>query len=135
MPELKTQKNNKKVIDFLNSVDDEQKKSDSIKILNIMKEITKLSPNMWGESIIGFGDITYKTADGKKHKWFKIGFSPRKQNISLYILDYSSNNTTEEMLLKKLGKYKRGKSCLYIKTLKDIDISILRELISESFQR
>ena len=133
MAELKTKPNNTKIEEFLDTIKDENQKKDAKKILEIMKKGSGFKPKMWGSSIIGFGDTEYKTADGKSHKWFKIGFSPRKANLSLYILNYySKNNNGENELLSKLGKYKRGKSCLYINSLEDIDLEILNELINNS---
>ena len=133
MAELKTKKTDKDVSRFIKSVDDEQKQEDAFKVLSMMQEATGDEPKMWGSSIIGFGDTTYTTADGKEHQWFKIGFSPRKTKLSLYILNYSKDEDNEEQeLLDELGKYKRGKSCLYIKRLSDIDESVLQKLIERA---
>jgi hypothetical protein len=94
-----------------------------------MKEVTSTEPGMWGNSIVGFGSYHYKYESGREGEWFLTGFSPRKQNLTLYIM---SGFTRYNELLKKLGKYKTGKSCLYIKKLEDIDIRILKELVTQS---
>ena len=130
MAELKTKVNNKSVVDFLNSIDKEQKREDCFKILQLMQNIVKEQPKMWGDSIIGFGSYHYKYASGREGDWFKIGFAPRKQNISLYLMMYGFDKA--EHILKKLGKYKTGKGCLYISKLSDIDFDVLKELIGFS---
>ena len=86
MAELKTRENNKSVLEFIASIDDEQKKKDSLKLLDIMKEITGSEPKMWGDSIVGFGNYHYKYASGREGDWFLTGFSPRKQNMTVYLL-------------------------------------------------
>jgi hypothetical protein len=129
MAELKTKKSADNVEDFLNKIEDPKKKEDSFAIINIMKEVTGEDPVMWGSSIVGFGNYHYKYASGTEGDWFKTGFSPRKQNLTLYIMSgFEEYNT----LMEKLGKYKTGKSCLYIKKLNDINTDVLRELISRS---
>jgi hypothetical protein len=129
MAELKTKKNDGSVEEFLNAVDDEQKRNDCFEILEMMKEITGAEPKMWGDSIIGLGDYHYKYASGREGEWFQVGFSPRKQNISLYLMGY---NEGREELFKNLGKFKTGKSCVYIKRLNDIDREVLKDLIKKS---
>ena len=129
MAELKTKKNDDRVEDFLNSVADQQKREDSFAILDIMKVITGAEPKMWGSSIIGFGNYHYKYKSGREGDWFQVGFSPRKQSITLYIM---SGFSRYDALLKKLGKYKNGKSCLYVKRLSDVDIDVLTELVTQS---
>jgi len=129
MAELKTKPNDAKVEDFLNSVEDEKKKEDSFTILKIMKEITKAEPVLWGGCIIGFGIYRYKYASGREGDWFLTGFSPRKQNLTLHIM---SGFKKYKQLLSKLGKYKTGKACLYINKLENIDMNILKELITQS---
>ncbi len=128
---LKTQKTNASVIDFLNAVSDEKKRDDSFKILQLMKEITGEEPSMWGPSIIGFGSYHYKYASGRENDWFLTGFSPRKQNLTIYFM---SDFPKKSELLLKLGKFKTGKSCLYISRLEDVKMSILRQLIQESVE-
>ncbi|MFW6232585.1 MAG: DUF1801 domain-containing protein [Bacteroidota bacterium] len=129
MAELKTKVNDADVNDFLNKIDDEKKRADAFEILGIFKEVTGAEPKMWGGSIIGFGDYHYKYESGREGDWFEAGFSPRKQNFSIYIL---SGLTSRGEYLSKLGKYKTGKSCLYIKKLDDIDKNVLREIIENS---
>ena len=129
--ELKTKVNDASVTDFLNSVEDEQKRSDSFEIARIMEQITKEKPKMWGSSIIGFGSYHYKGASGREGDWMLIGFSPRKQNITLYIMPGFERY---QGLMKRLGKHSTGKSCLYIKRLSDIDMDVLKELMTESLK-
>lgn len=129
MAELKTKKNDASVEKFLNSVDNEKKQADSKKILEIMKEETGDEPKMWGSSIIGFGSYHYVYDSGREGDWFEVGFSPRKQNISLYIMSGFDNY---DDYLSKLGKHKTGKSCLYVNKLEDIDEKVLRKLIKDS---
>jgi hypothetical protein len=129
MSELKTQKNAASVEEFLNSVPDEKKREDSFAILKLMQEITGDEPAMWGTSIIGFGSYRYKYASGREGEWFLTGFSPRKQNLTLYIMSGFGNY---DALLPGLGKYKTGKSCLYINKLEDVNPETLRELIKQS---
>jgi hypothetical protein len=132
MAENKTKANDKSVEVFLNSVDDLQKRADSQFLVSLMSEITGSKPKMWGESIIGFGDYRYKYASGREGDWFLAGFSPRKQNISLYIMGYLEFFQDE---IQGLGKYKHGKGCLYIKRLEDIDIEVLKKLIVASIDK
>jgi hypothetical protein len=129
MAELKTKKTKASVDKFLNSVKDEKKRKDSYTILKLMKQITKEEPKMWGTSMVGFGSYHYKYATGREGDWFITGFSPRKQNLTLYIMAGISKYPD---LLKKLGKHKTGKGCLYINKIEDIDIKILKELIKQS---
>lgn len=132
MAELKTKKNNASVEDFINAVESEQKRKDAFEILEMMKKITKEKPKMWGSSIIGFGDVRYKYASGREGDWFKVGFSPRKANISLYLM--GCNISKADSILGRLGKYKTGKGCLYINKLVDIDKDVLKELIKEGYE-
>ena len=129
MAELKTKPNKLSVEKFLNSIKDEQKRKDSFQVLEMMKKITKEEPILWGTSIVGFGKYHYKYASGREGDWFLTGFSPRKQNLTLYIM---SGFKRYNELMKKLGKHKTGSSCLYINKLDDIDLKVLKVLISES---
>ncbi len=131
MAELKTKKNNKSVFKFINSVTDEQKRKDCKDLLRIFERTTKEKAAMWGTSIIGFGQYHYKSERSTQEgDWPLTGFSPRKQNISIYIMPGFSGY---EDLLKKLGKHKVSKgSCLYIKKLSDIDRGVLKKLIEKS---
>lgn len=131
MAELKTKKNKKSVSKFINSVADEQKRSDCEKLIKIFEEVTKEKGVMWGASIIGFGQYHYKSERSTQEgDWPLTGFSPRKQNISIYIMPGFSGY---QDLLKKLGTFKvsRG-SCLYVKRLSDIDAGVLKKLIKTS---
>ena len=129
MAELKTKANDASVEDFLNNDAKGKKREDSFKILELMKKITKEEPKMWGPSIVGFGSYHYKYESGREGDFFLTGFSPRKQNLTIYImLGFKRYNE----LMKKLGKFISSKSCLYIKKLEDIDMKVLKELITES---
>ena len=116
LAELKTKKNKKSVEAFLKQVQPERKREDSFRILELMEEVTGEKPAMWGDSIIGFGGYHYTYASGREGDWFLIGFSPRKQNLTLYIM---AGFDRYDSLLEKLGKVKTGKACLYIKKLED----------------
>jgi hypothetical protein len=129
MAELKTKQNEQSVTDFLQKVPDERKRNDSFVILELMKEVTGQEPKMWGDSIIGFGNYHYKYATGREGDWFVTGFSPRKQNLTLYIM---SGFDDYDALMHKLGKYKTGKACLYINKLEDVDMAVMKELIQKS---
>ena len=129
MAKLKTQKNDASVEDFLNGVSHERKREDSFAILELMREVTGEEPAMWGTNIVGFGSYRYKYASGRDGEWFLTGFAPRKRNLTLYIMEGFENY---DSLLADLGKYRTGKSCLYINRLEDVDIPTLRELIRQS---
>lgn len=129
MAELKTKKNKASVQAFIDAVDDEQKRDDCYEICQMMEEITGDKPSMWGTSIIGFGSYHYKYASGREADWMLTGFSPRKQSMTIYIMDGFDR---QEELMKDLGKYSTGKSCLYFKKLDDIDRSVLRKVITAS---
>ena len=130
--ELKTKINDASVDDFLNSVTDEQKREDCFEILRLMEQVTKEQPKMWGASIVGFGSYHYKGASGREGDWLLTGFSPRKGNLTLYIL---GGFDLHQDLLKKLGKHKTSVGCLYIKKLEDVDKKVLKELVAESVKR
>ncbi len=129
MAELKTQRTGASVADFLNGVPGEKKRQDSFAILALMRDVTGEEPAMWGPSIVGFGSYRYKYASGREGEWPLVGFSPRKRNLALYIM---SGFDDYEALLARLGKYRTGKSCLYINKLEDVDLTTLRELVSHS---
>lgn len=131
MAELKTKKTEASVEKFINSVPDEQKRKDAFIILEMMKKASGEEPKMWGSSIIGFGNIRLKYDSGRELDWMRMGFSPRKQNLTFYIGIGGGNF---EPLLKKLGKYKTGKGCLYINRLADVDTKVLLEMIKKSDQ-
>ena len=126
--EIKTKETNSSVEDFINAVKDEQKRKDSFHLLKLMELATKLKPKIWSNSMIGFGNVRYKSPNTEREvDWLKIGFSPRKANLSLYL---GGNIQAYAALLKKLGKHKTGVGCLYINKLEDIDIKILEEMIN-----
>lgn len=129
MAELKTKQNDESVAGFLGSIEDENKRAEAHQVLELMREVTGEEPSMWGGSIVGFGRYHYKYESGREGDWFLTGFSPRKQNFSLYIM---SGFEQYDELMTRLGKHKTGKSCLYIRSLDDVDHSVLRELISRS---
>jgi len=130
MAELKTKPTDAKVSDFLEAIEDSQKKQDCQKIAEIMQKIAGSEPTMWGESIVGFGAYRYQYASGRTGDWFSIGFSPRKKDITLYLMGGLDKH---QDALGKMGKYKRGKGCLYINKLSDVDIDILESVIEKSF--
>jgi hypothetical protein len=132
MAEMKTKVNEASVEEFLSKVEDEQKRKDCFEILKIMKQVTKEEPKMWGPVIIGFGSYHYKYESGREGDTMRIGFSPRKQNITLYI---GLGGNAENPLLENLGKYTTGKGCLYIKKIADVDRNVLQALITNSFER
>lgn len=120
------------VADFVNSyVDNEQKKTDSFRLIELMQKWTDSEPKMWGPSIIGFGNYHYKYASGHEGDAPVIGFSPRKAAFSLYVY---SDTEKSKVLLANLGKFKMSKACIYVKKLSDIDIAILQELCMESIK-
>jgi len=127
LAEIKTKPTSLSVDDFINSITDEQKRKDSLVILKLMEKAMKVKPKMWGSSMIGFGDVRYKSpATGREVDWFKIGFSPRKANLSLHLLDLKRHADA----LKTLGKHKTGVGCLYINKLEDVDVKILEKMIA-----
>ena len=130
--ELKTKVNNASVTKFLNSAADEQKRKDCFEIVKLMKQVTKEEPKMWGASIVGFGSYHYKGASGREGDWMLTGFSPRKENLTLYLM---GGFDSQGALLKKLGKHKTSVGCLYIKKLEDVDKKVLKELVQASVKR
>ena len=130
--ELKTKVNKASVTAFLNKVDDEQKRTDSFEILKLMKQVTKEEPKMWGSSIVGFGSYHYKSKSGREGDWMLTGFSPRKHNLTLYLM---GGFDTHKDLLKKLGKFTTSVGCLYIKKLDDVDKKVLKDLVAASVKR
>ena len=132
MAELKTKPTDGSVEDFINSVTHDQMRQDAFALVELMRQATKSEPKMWGSSIIGFGNYSYKYASGRQAEWFLTGFSPRKQNVTLYIMDgFDQYNS----LLISLGKHKTGKSCLYIRRLADIDLPTLQKLVQQSVEQ
>ena len=129
MAEIKTKPTDASISKFIDTVNDETKRMDSYKIIEIMKDITKEEPKMWGASIIGFGTYHYKYESGRESDICLVGFSPRKNALTLYTL---AGSPEQDELLKKLGKHKTGKGCLYVNKLEDIDINVLKKLIRGS---
>lgn len=130
--EIKTKETNASVDEFLNKLAEEQRE-DSRKIIGMMTRVTGDGPKMWGAAIIGFGNRVYMSpATGREVDWMKIGFSPRKANLSLYVLNGAP---AQAKLLEKLGKYKTGKGCLYIKKLADVDEKVLEKVISAACKK
>jgi len=128
MAELKTKPTAESVTKFLSRLDEKRRK-DCVAIGKLMKSATGVRPKMWGSSIVGFGTYRYRYESGREGEWPVVGFSPRKTDLTLYIMPGFERF---ENLMKKLGKYKTGKSCLYIKRLADVDVDVLKELITES---
>jgi hypothetical protein len=129
MAELKTKLTDASVTEYLNAIEKEQVRQDCYVILELMQDATKAKPMMWGDSIVGFGTYHYVYASGREGDWPIIGFSPRKQNITLYIM---AGFEQYQDLLAGLGKHTTAKSCLYIKRLSDIDLPTLKKLIQAS---
>lgn len=131
MAELKTKQTEADVKVFLSSISDEQKRQDCFRLVEMMQQVTGLPPKMWGDSMVGFGSYHYKYASGHEGDSFLTGFSPRKQNLTVYIV---SGFDHYGELLGKLGKHSTSKSCLYIKKLADVDLAILAELVKQSVE-
>ncbi|HMB70372.1 MAG TPA: DUF1801 domain-containing protein [bacterium] len=129
MTELKTQRTDASVEDFLDGVEDADRREDCRTLVRIMKKVTGSAPAMWGSSIVGFGSYRYRYASGRQGEWFLTGFSPRKRDLTLYIM---AGFSRYEDLLAKLGKHRHGKSCLYVKRLADIDRKALEALVAAS---
>lgn len=130
MADNKTQPTQKSALDFIETIAHPQRRADALELLDIFAKVTKHEAVLWGSSIIGYGRYCYQTADKKTHQFMRTGFSPRKQNLALYIM--VGFNEFEEQL-QQLGKYKTGKSCLYINKLSDVDQHVLSKLIQQSF--
>lgn len=131
MAENKTKETDASVETFLNQIEDEQRRADCKAVAKLMQQATQFKPKLWGSSIIGFGSYHYKYESGREGDSCLVGFSPRKQNIVLYITGGFDNY---EALLKKLGKYKMGKACIYLNRLSDIDPTVLKDLVKESVE-
>jgi len=129
MAELKTKPTDQSVEEFLNGVADEQKRRDCQTLVKMMSQATRAEPKMWGGSIVGFGAYRYKYASGREGDWPLVAFSPRKQNLTLYIM---SGFDQYDELLKALGKHTTGKACLYVKSLEGIHLPTLKKLITQS---
>jgi Domain of unknown function (DU1801) len=132
MAELKTKQTAASVSKFINDIPDPEKRKDCKTVAAMMSEISGYKPKMWGPSIVGFGSYHFKYESGKEGDWPLICFSPRKQNLTLYVL---SGSDEENKLLKKLGKHTTGNSCLHIKQLSDVDLPTLKTLIQKCVKR
>ena len=132
MSELKTKKNNASVAAFLDGIENEKRRDDCRAVVKLMADVTGERPKMWGGSIIGFGSYHYTYASGREGDWMATGVSPRKQSLTLYIM---TGFPRYDALMKKLGTYTTGKSCLYIKKLEDVDTNVLKKLVRESLKK
>lgn len=132
MAELKTKPTDQSVRDFLNQIPDEERRENCFALAKLMQEITGSKPKMWGPSIVGFGSYHYEYASGREGDWMLTGFSPRKKDLTLYIMMGFDKHPE---LMKQLGKHSVGKSCLYIKRLSDIHLPTLKKLIKASVKR
>ena len=131
MYEVKTKPNDQDVEVFLNQVEHKTRRQDSFVLLKMMSAITEQKPVMWGDSIVGFGEYDYTNRSGFVGKWFYLGFSPRKQNMSLYIMNGFAQY---DEILSRLGKHKHSVSCLYVSSLANIELQVLEELFRTSLQ-
>lgn len=131
MSKVKTRQTEADVDAFLQSVSNERRRSDAQTVKTLMERITGCEPRMWGPSIVGFGAYHYRYESGREGDWFLTGFSPRKQALTLYIMP---GFTRYDGLMKRLGKYTTGKSCLYVKSLADVDMKVLEELVARSVE-
>ena len=127
----KTTQNNASVTDFLNKIEGQQMREDAFKVLELMTEISGEQPKMWGTSIVGFGTYHYKYESGREGDFMRVGFSPRKTSLTLYIMPGFERYPE---IMENLGKHKIGKSCLYIKKLTDVNEEVLKDLITSSLQ-
>ena len=132
MAELKTKKSNASAQDFVQQVENEKRRLDATRLLEMFEQETGESAVMWGDSIVGFGSYHYVYDSGREGDWPMVGFSPRKQNLTIYIMTGFAQATE---ILSKIGKYKNGKSCFYISKLEDVDERLLRQLIKNSYDR
>ena len=131
MAENKTQKTGASAAEFIAGVENKRRREDGATLLEMMREITGLEPEMWGPNIVGFGDCHYKYESGREGDFFLTGFSPRKRSLSLYIM---AGFAEYDSLLARLGKHRKGASCLYINKLADVDMDVLREIVRRSYE-
>jgi Domain of unknown function (DU1801) len=129
LAELKTRRTDASVDTFLKKVTDEDRRKDCQTFVRIMRKAVGAPPKMWGSAIVGFGDYRYRYPNGRENDWFVAGFSPRKQDLTLYLMSGAARHPA---IMKRLGKHKTGKSCLYIKRLADVDMKALTDLIAAS---
>lgn len=128
---MKTTRTDASVETFLSRIKDSRRREDCLTVARLMQRATGAQPRMWGTSIVGFGDYRYKYTSGREGDWFQVGFSPRKDSLTLYIVPGVERFP---QLLKKLGKHTTGVSCLYIKQLDDVDLKVLEALVKESLK-
>lgn len=128
---LKTQENSASVSEFIESISDAKQREDAQTIDALMQKVTGEKPKMWGKAIVGYGSESLKYASGRELDWLKLGFSPRKQNISLYVLRGGVEKYS--YLLAKLGKHELGKGCLYVRHLSDLDLGVLESILRKAF--
>ena len=129
MAELKTKETGASVEAFLRSVPDAERRRDCRAVVDLMRRATRAEPRMWGPSIVGFGRRHYRYESGREGDWFVAGFSPRKANLTLYLTSYFDGR---DALIRKLGKCKAGRACLYINRLADVDLDVLEKLVRQS---
>ncbi len=128
--EPKTRETDASVEDFLHSIDNKERREDGFRVLEMFARITKKEPKMWGPAIVGFGNTVVKYSDGRELNWLATGFSPRKQNLTLYV---TTGSEKQKKLLEKLGKHSTSVSCLYIKRLSDVDSNVLEKVIEDAY--
>jgi len=131
MAENKTKPTDVSIDEFIASVENDRRRDDAMTVCKLMKEVTGEEPVMWGPTMVGFGTYHYKYASGREGDWFLAGFAPRKANLVVYI---QGGFKKHDALMKKLGKYKTGSGCLYINKLADVEMEVLRELVSRSVE-
>ncbi len=129
--EPKTRETDASVEDFLNSIENKERREDGFRVLEMFTRLTGEKPKMWGPAIIGFGKTMIKYSDGHELDWLTIGFSPRKQNLTLYVRE---DTEKQKKLLDKLGKHSTSVSCLYIKRLSDVDTKVLEKVIADAYK-
>lgn len=129
MAELKTKPAEKKVEEFLRAIADEGRRADCLSLSELMKRVTGEPPKMWGPGMVGFGSYHYRYESGREGDWFLAGFAPRKANLVVYVM---AGFDGHEKIMARLGKYKTGKSCLYVKRLADVDMAVLEALVTTS---
>jgi hypothetical protein len=132
MAELKTQRTDASVADFLAGVDNDPRREDAQAVCALMTEVTGEQPAMWGASIVGFGSYEYRYGSGQQGVWLAVGFSPRKQSLTVYISEGLDGHAD---LLRRLGRHSTGKSCLYLARLSEVDLEVLRELVRQGFDQ
>ena len=132
MAQVKNKPTGEDVGKFLNGIQDPDKRQDCLSLLEIMRQATHMEPKLWASSMLGFGEVHYKYASGREGDSFQVGFAPRKQDLTLYGLQ--SGFEQQQELLAKLGKFKAGKGCIYLKRLADVDLAALREIIARSYE-